>query len=224
MLDRMTAALRSIGFIYVTLDTQGYRSGSMNDILPVSALASTTRPEASSQDSVNSSGQSSPSQASAQHLDGSSGSETIRVLEAAVDDLSPQVLAYFAETALAAGALDVMLTPVVMKKGRPGTLITVLCTPSASALFEQLILSETSTLGVRIRNDRRISLERSFVSVETPYGSIRIKRGSQGNVERNAAPEFEDCKVAAAKHGVPLKLVQQAAMAAYMGRGSDEAQ
>jgi uncharacterized protein (TIGR00299 family) protein len=142
-------------------------------------------------------------------------SETVTVLETALDDLSPQLLAYVAETALAKGALDVMLTPVIMKKGRPGTLLTVLCNLSDSHALEHLILRETSTLGVRIRQDRRSCLDRSHTIVHTAYGDIRIKTGSLGGEELNAAPEFEDCRAAAVQHKIPLKLVQQAAIAAY---------
>jgi uncharacterized protein (TIGR00299 family) protein len=144
-----------------------------------------------------------------------SRTDIVTVLETALDDLSPQLLAYVTETALAHGALDVMLTPVIMKKGRPGTLLTVLCNPSDSPALEQLILRETSTLGLRIRQDQRRCLERRHVSVETPYGAIRIKIGAIGEDEFNAAPEFEDCRAAATKHNVPLKLVQQAAIVAY---------
>jgi uncharacterized protein (TIGR00299 family) protein len=145
-------------------------------------------------------------------------SETVTVLETALDDLSPQLLAYVAEKALSAGALDVMLTPVLMKKGRPGTLLTILCNPADSSIFEQLVFSETSTLGLRIRQDRRVCLERSHTAVETAYGRIRMKIGTQNGDERNAAPEFEDCRAAAAQHSVPLKQVQQAAVAAYAGK------
>ena len=141
--------------------------------------------------------------------------ETVTVLETAIDDLSPQILAYVAETALAQGALDVMLTPVIMKKGRPGTLLTILCNEPDSAALQRLILTETSTLGVRIRQDRRVSLDRVHTTVQTPYGDIRIKVGSHGGAELNVAPEYEDCRVAAVAHSVPLKLVQQAAVAAY---------
>jgi len=139
----------------------------------------------------------------------------VSVLETALDDLSPQVLAYVAETALAKGALDVMLTPVIMKKGRPGTLLTILCNESDRLAMEHLILSETSTLGVRTRQDRRTTLDRSHVSVATEYGEIRVKVGSLAGEELNAAPEFEDCRAAALKFAVPVKQVQQAAIAAY---------
>jgi uncharacterized protein (DUF111 family) len=102
-----------------------------------------------------------------------------------------------------------------MKKGRPGTLLTVLCHEGDSGALEHLILSETSTLGVRVRRDRRVCLERGHTAVQTEYGEVRIKTGSLDGAELNAAPEFEDCRAAAAKHGVPVKLVQQAAIAAY---------
>ncbi len=154
-------------------------------------------------------------------------SETVTVLETALDDLSPQLLAHVAERALALGALDVMLTPVIMKKGRPGTLITVLCNPSESVGMQRLLLTETSTLGVRIREDRRACLQRVFETVRTPYGPIRIKIGILNNEVLNTNPEFEDCREAAAAHNVPLKQVQQAAIAAYLTQptltsGNDE--
>jgi uncharacterized protein (TIGR00299 family) protein len=143
-------------------------------------------------------------------------SQTVTVLETALDDLSPQVLAYVSETALAQGALDVMLTPVIMKKGRPGTLLTVLCNPSDSPALQQLILRETSTLGLRIRQDSRVCVDRHHAHVATPYGDIRVKVGTLDGKECNIAPEYEDCRAAATKHNVPLKLVQQSAIAAYL--------
>jgi pyridinium-3,5-bisthiocarboxylic acid mononucleotide nickel chelatase len=109
-----------------------------------------------------------------------------------------------------------MLTPVIMKKGRPGTLLTVLCNPSESHSLEHLILSETSTLGVRIRQDRRSCLERSHITVQTSYGNIRIKIGTLAGEELNAAPEFEDCRTAASQSNASIKQVQQAAIAAYL--------
>jgi pyridinium-3,5-bisthiocarboxylic acid mononucleotide nickel chelatase len=147
--------------------------------------------------------------------DGVSAVQTVTVIETALDDLSPQVLAHVTEAALANGALDVMLTPVIMKKGRPGTLLTVLCNERDRLALEHLILSETSTLGVRIRQDQRVCLNRGHTTVQTEYGAIRIKTGSRLGEEFNAAPEFEDCKAAALSHKVPVKQVQQAAIAAY---------
>lgn len=139
----------------------------------------------------------------------------VTVLETALDDLSPQLLAHVAETALAKGALDVMLTPVIMKKGRPGTLLTVLCDPANASTLESLLLSETSTLGIRKRQDLRTCLDRSYVTTATEFGEIRIKVGSRDGEVLNIAPEFEDCRAAAERHAVPVKHVQQAAIAAY---------
>jgi len=147
--------------------------------------------------------------------EGSVKAESVTVLETALDDLSPQVLAWVAEQALAAGAMDVMLTPVIMKKGRPGTLLTVLCSEMKRPMLERLILRETSTLGMRIRRDERSCLERHHLAVQTPYGEIRVKIGKLDGEVMNAAPEFEDCRAAAVRCDVPLKQVQQAAIAAY---------
>lgn len=140
---------------------------------------------------------------------------TVTVLETALDDLNPQIIAHVAERALQQGALDVMLTPVVMKKGRPGTLLTVLCDPEKSSDLERLLLRETSTLGIRIHQQQRSCLERSHHTVSTDYGEIRIKVGSLREEELNANPEFEDCRAAAAAHNVPVKQVVQSAIAAY---------
>lgn len=149
---------------------------------------------------------------------GESGQAThsaIAVLETALDDISPQILAHVTERAFVLGALDVMSTPVQMKKGRLGTLITILADDAKVPALEDLLLRETSTLGVRIRHERRACLDRSYVTVKTPYGEIRIKIGSRKGEVFNAAPEFEDCRAAAAAHNVPVKQVQQVAIAAY---------
>ncbi|NYF51901.1 nickel pincer cofactor biosynthesis protein LarC [Tunturiibacter gelidoferens] len=157
-----------------------------------------------------------PSPTELPHTHHDHDSQTVTVLEAALDDLSPQILAYVSEIALAQGALDVMLTPVIMKKGRPGTLLTILCNPSDSLALQQLILRETSTLGLRIRQDTRVCVDRHHATVTTPYGDIRVKIGTLNGEQCNIAPEFEDCRTAATKHNVPLKLVQQTAIAAYL--------
>lgn len=146
---------------------------------------------------------------------GSLETEVVTVLETALDDLSPQVLAWVAEQLLASGAVDAMLTPVVMKKGRPGTLLTVLCHAADREALIAMILRETSTLGVRMRQEQRRCLERHHVSVSTEYGEVRVKVGALNGEVMNAAPEFEDCRAAAMRCGVALKLVQQAAMVSY---------
>ena len=144
--------------------------------------------------------------------------DKITVLECAVDDLSPQILAHTTQLALERGALDVMSGPVTMKKGRLGTLLTVLCKPGAAAGLQQLIFRETTTLGIRVREENRVILAREVTPVETDFGVIHIKTGSWQGEEWNAAPEFEDCRRAAATFDVPLKTVMQAAMTAWRTR------
>jgi hypothetical protein len=144
--------------------------------------------------------------------------EKVTVLECAVDDLSPQLLAHTAQLALERGALDVMSGPVTMKKGRLGTLLTVLCKPSDADRLQQLIFRETTTLGMRVREENRVILAREITPVQTDFGVIHIKTGSWQGEEWNAAPEFEDCRRAAAAFDVPLKTVMQAALAAWRTR------
>lgn len=142
-------------------------------------------------------------------------SEDVIVLETALDDQNPQMIAHAAQCALAAGALDVMLAPVQMKKGRPGTLLTLLARPADAARMEALLFRETTTLGLRTRRETRRVLERRHVAAETAYGLISIKLGLLRGEVVNAAPEFEDCRRAAEMHNAPLKTVYQAAIAAW---------
>jgi uncharacterized protein (TIGR00299 family) protein len=148
--------------------------------------------------------------------DAAKDTDTVTILETAIDDLSPQILAYVTEAALQQGALDVMCTAVQMKKGRLGTLITILTDDAHAPSLERLLLRETSTLGIRIHRERRSCLDRTHTTVATPYGDIRIKVGSRDGEVFNAAPEFEDCRAAAAKYNVAIKAVQQAAQSSYL--------
>jgi pyridinium-3,5-bisthiocarboxylic acid mononucleotide nickel chelatase len=141
--------------------------------------------------------------------------DTVVVMETAVDDLNPQILGDFTERALQAGALDVMCSSVHMKKNRLATLVTILCDRAHVEPLQQLLFRETSTLGVRVREERRACLDRKFANVQTQWGEIRIKIGLLNGVEVNAAPEYEDCRRCAEQHAVPLKLVMQSALAIY---------
>lgn len=141
---------------------------------------------------------------------------TITVIEANIDDLSPQIFGHLMDRVLEAGALDIFYTPAQMKKNRPGVLLTLLCKPEDRERMTEIIFRETTTLGVRYRNERREILRREFVTVETEYGPIRIKvsRALDGRV-MNASPEFEDCRAAAERHQVGLRDVQTTALVAY---------
>lgn len=144
-----------------------------------------------------------------------SAAETVLVMEAAVDDLNPQVIAYVTERALELGALDVMCTPVFMKKNRPGTLLTILADRGHAQALEELILRETSTLGLRIHEERRVCLSRRHVDVITEWGPVRVKVGHRGDQEWNVAPEFDDCRALAERHQVPVKRVLESALQSY---------
>jgi uncharacterized protein (TIGR00299 family) protein len=142
--------------------------------------------------------------------------ETICVLEANLDDLNPQVFGYVVERLLEAGALDTFALPVQMKKNRPGMLLTVLAKPEDAARLTQIIFMETSTLGVRRREEQRQTLARKWITVGTRWGDVRLKIGSLNGTVTNYAPEYEDCKKIAAEHHVPLKSVMNEAMEAYL--------
>jgi hypothetical protein len=145
-------------------------------------------------------------------------SGAVTVLEANLDDLNPQVYGYLMERLLAAGALDVFYTPVQMKKNRPGTQITALARPERAAALEEILFEETSTLGIRSWQAARRELERRRLPVRTPFGVIPIKVAASGGRALHAAPEYEPCARAARRHGVPLKRVQEAAIAAHQAR------
>jgi hypothetical protein len=148
---------------------------------------------------------------------GAPGDEVVSIIEANVDDMSPQLYGFFVDQALAAGALDVTCTPTQMKKNRPGIRLSVLCTPEISDALAQMLFEETTTIGVRIYEARRKVLERELLSVETPYGPVRIKVARREGKVLNVAPEYEDCHRLATEKSVPLKQVMMAAQAAYLG-------
>ena len=148
-------------------------------------------------------------------------SDRITVLEANLDDLNPQVFGYVLDRLLEEGALDAFAVPVQMKKSRPGSLLTVLCKPEDAGKLAQLIFAETTTLGVRRREEVRQTLARRWESVRTPWGEVRIKIASMNGAVTNYMPEYEDCRRIAAEHHVPLKTVMQEASQQYLGKGKE---
>src|SRR3954468_12194164 len=123
---------------------------------------------------------------------------------------------------LKAGALDVYFTPAQMKKNRPGTLLTVICKPADTTRLTLLLLTETTTLGVRRYDVQRVSLPGANERVETPYGTIDVKVATLPGGKRRAAPEYESCAQAARAHGVPVWEVYQEAVRVWgAGRGGD---
>jgi uncharacterized protein (TIGR00299 family) protein len=135
----------------------------------------------------------------------------VTVIETNIDDMSPQIYGYFAERALEAGALDVFSSPVQMKKNRPGQLVTILSEPHNVAGLIDLAFRQTTTIGVRTHEVRRKTLARESVTVETPFGEVRMKISRMHGSVLNATPEYEDCRRIATQKGIPLKDVLAAA-------------
>jgi len=148
---------------------------------------------------------------SLQHLE-TEFDEEIRVIEANLDDLNPQVYGYFAEKALAAGALDVFTTPVQMKKGRPGTLLTLLCKPENARKLTDLVFAETTTFGLRSYTAERRILPREWQSVQTRFGEVRMKIARANGKVLQVSPEYEDCRKLAEEKKVALREVMEEAM------------
>lgn len=193
----------SSGFPAMRMSATGYGAGSRDlpgrpNVLRLVVGESTKTPALQEQDHS--------------HVEGRVG-----VIETTIDDATPELLAYVADSLLAAGASDVYRTPVQMKKGRTGMQLTILCSPEKAEALQKMVFEETTTLGLRYREEQKIVLARSFVSVSTKWGDVKIKIGMLDSGEIvNYAPEFEDCRLIAERHSVSLKQVMQAAMNAYL--------
>jgi uncharacterized protein (DUF111 family) len=146
--------------------------------------------------------------------------ETITVLDANLDDLNPQIFGYVMDRLLEEGALDVFGTSVQMKKNRPGMQLTVLCRPGDASRLTGLLFRETTTLGVRQRQEKREVVDRRWVMVTTQWGDVRMKVGSTNGSVTNYAPEYEDCRRIALEQQVPLKHVIEQAVQRYLHSGS----
>ncbi len=150
-------------------------------------------------------------------ISGAGEATTVSVIEANVDDSTPEMLGYAMERLLAAGALDVTFAPLLMKKSRPGTLITVLARPETREELVRILFAETSTLGARMYDAERRVQARDTLEIETPHGRVRMKVSREGNF----APEYDDCRRLALERGVPLKQIIAEANAAFLARGKE---
>jgi hypothetical protein len=147
----------------------------------------------------------------------STDSDTVSVLETQIDDLNPQAIGYLFDVMLAAGALDVFTQAIGMKKSRPGILLTVICYPEQMQTCQAIIFRETTTLGIRYRTQQRMTLEREFQTVETPYGQVRIKiaRWQKGEAIVNVQPEYEDCAKIAQQNHLSWREIHSMALQAW---------
>jgi pyridinium-3,5-bisthiocarboxylic acid mononucleotide nickel chelatase len=147
--------------------------------------------------------------------------DTISILESNIDDMNPQFFEWLWERLFRAGALDVYLTPIFMKKSRPATKLTVLCPPEKVSACNRIIFEETTTFGVRILQSMRKKLFREIREIETSYGRVRIKVGKMGDQITDLCPEYEDCKALAKSLNLSLKEVyREAQRAAYEQLGA----
>lgn len=145
---------------------------------------------------------------------GAHDTEDLIVIETNIDDMNPQIAGYLMERLLKAGALDAFITPVYMKKSRPGVLLTALSKDVDKERLLGIIFSESTSLGIRTCPVQRHCLERRSVQVETVMGRVRVKTALKGKTVMNAQPEYEDCRKIAEEKGVPLKDVMDMARAA----------
>ena len=141
--------------------------------------------------------------------------DRLTIIETNVDDLSPQVLGHVMESSFELGALDCYFTPILMKKNRPATLISILCDSAHSGLLAEMLFRETTTLGVRTHSVSRHALAREVVSVETRYGPINVKVAWLNGRVVNDMPEYEQCRAAALRSNVALRVVEDAARTAF---------
>ena len=145
------------------------------------------------------------------------------VIETNIDDMNPEFYEFVMEKLFAAGALDVFLTPIQMKKGRPATLLTAVCPTDVTDEVARTLLAETTSFGVRITTAERRCMDRRWETVSTPYGEIRMKIGTAPGVPETASPEYEDVRQAAEARGVPIRWVYASAVAKYQqNEGSTE--
>lgn len=140
--------------------------------------------------------------------------DEVILIETNIDDMNPEFFGYTSEKLFEKGALDVFTTPIFMKKNRPGTLLSVLISPDTLNEMMSIIFAETTSLGIRLQRLERRKLPRELLTVETPFGNVRVKVSRVGEEIRNISPEYEDCKEIAANQRVPLPKVYEVAKTA----------
>ncbi len=131
------------------------------------------------------------------------------MIETNLDDMSPEITGYLMEQLFERGALDVFMTPIFMKKGRPATKLSVLSTPTLRDALSEMLLVETTTFGIRCYTVDRLKLTRDFVDIQTRWGTVRAKCGYLDNQLIKTVPEYEDCKRFAEQHGIPLRKIYE---------------
>jgi uncharacterized protein (TIGR00299 family) protein len=137
--------------------------------------------------------------------------DEVILIETNLDDMNPEFIGYASEKLMEGGALDVFMTPIFMKKNRPGTQLSVLITPDKLEETLSIIFTETTSLGIRLHRLERKKLPREIITVETTFGPVKVKVSQSSQETKNISPEYEDCKKIAIKQGIPLRNVYEEA-------------
>ena len=144
--------------------------------------------------------------------------ERVIVIETAIDDMNPEIYSYLFEKLIKEGALDAYASAIFMKKNRPANLLSVICTEDKLETLLDIIFRESTTMGIRIREEKRRVLPRDYIEVKIPWGEVKVKIGYAGEDKKEVlqiAPEYEDCRDISERSGIPLKQVYSAALLAY---------
>lgn len=198
----------------MTLEAIGYGAGTRDLKEQPNLLRVCIGEKATPKDKKQGDGQLTTDQASlnSEHDSTSGENGSIDIIETNLDDMSPEIYGYVMEKLFEQGALDVFFMPIQMKKGRPGTQISVLCPSEIRDQLIQLLLTETTTFGVRFYAADRVILDRDFIEIKTKWGIIKAKQGVLNGQLIKTVPEFEDCKAIAEKNGIPFQSVYQDAI------------
>ena len=144
--------------------------------------------------------------------------DEVFLIETNIDDMNPQIYEYIIDRLFQAGALDVYITPTIMKKSRPAHMLSIITKSEHLDNIRRLVFKETTTIGVRISKMARSILTREIREVKLPYGTVRVKIASDQNGVRSISPEYEDCKKIAMETGMPLRDVMELAMLTYTAK------
>ncbi len=143
------------------------------------------------------------------------------LLECNIDDMNPEFFEHISEKLFKTGASDVYISGIIMKKGRPGNILNVICEPGLAGILKQIIFTETTSVGIRTFPFRKDTLRRKFEVIKTPYGNITVKRSYYKDKEVSCKPEFEECRKIAAEKGIPLKEIYNNIMALIVIKDND---
>jgi hypothetical protein len=144
------------------------------------------------------------------------------LIECNIDDMNPEFFEHISERLFLAGASDVYLSGIIMKKGRPGNILNVICQPGLGGIVKEIIFTESTSVGIRTFPFRKDALSRKFELIKTPYGDITVKRSYYNEKEVSCKPEFEECRKIAVEKGIPLKEIYNNIIALIVSKDNEK--